>query len=173
MEFSRQEYWSGWPCPSPGDLLDPGIEPMSLMSPAWTGRFFTASTTWETHFNYFKTALTAFTMLCNQYHDLIPEFFHHPKQKPQTHLLSRPIDWKRPWCWERLKAGGEGDDRGWDGWMASLTQWTWVWVNSGSWWWTGRPGVLRFMGSQRVEHDWVTELNWTEWSFMFGLYHSS
>ena len=50
--------------------------------------------------------------------------------------------WKRPWCWERLKAGGEGDDRGWDGWMASLIRWTWVWVNSGSWWWTGRPGVL-------------------------------
>ena len=67
---------------------------------------------------------------------------------------------KRPWCWERLKVGGEGDDRGWDGWMASLTQWTWVWVNSGSWRWTGRPGVLRFMGAQRVGHDWVTELNW-------------
>ena len=50
--------------------------------------------------------------------------------------------WKRPWCWERLKAGGEGDDRGWDGWMASPTRWTWVWVKSGSWWWTGRPGVL-------------------------------
>ena len=64
---------------------------------------------------------------------------------------------KRPWCWERLKAGGEGDDRGWDSWMASLTQWTWVWVNSGSWWWTGRPGVLQSMGSQRV--DW-TELDW-------------
>ena len=58
-----------------------------------------------------------------------------------------------------LGAGGEGDDRGWDGWMASLTRWTWVWVNSGSWWSTGRPGVLRFMGLQRVGHDWVTELN--------------
>ena len=65
------------------------------------------------------------------------------------------------WCWEGLGAGGEGDDRGWDGWMASPTQWTWVWVNSGSWWWTGRPGVLGFMGSQRVRHDWATELNWT------------
>ena len=61
--------------------------------------------------------------------------------------------------WEVLGAGGEGDDRGWDGWMASLTRWTWVWVNSESWWWTGRPGVLRFMGSQRVRHDWATELN--------------
>ena len=68
---------------------------------------------------------------------------------------------KRPWCWERLRAGGEGDDRGWDGWMASPIRWTWVWVNSGSWWWTGRPGVLRFMGSQGVRHDWVTELNWS------------
>ena len=58
--------------------------------------------------------------------------------------------------------GGEGDDRGWDGWMASLTWWTWVWVNSGSWWWTGRPGVLWIMGLQRVGHDWATELNWTE-----------
>ena len=70
--------------------------------------------------------------------------------------------WKRPWCWERLKAGEEGDDRGWDGWMASPTQWTWVWVNSGSWWWTGRPCVLQFRGLQRVGHDWVTELNWTD-----------
>ena len=71
--------------------------------------------------------------------------------------------WKRPWCWEGLGAGGEGDDRGWDGWMASPTRWTWVWVNSRSWWWTGRPGVLWFMGSQRVRHDWATELNWTAW----------
>ena len=71
--------------------------------------------------------------------------------------------WKRPWCWERLRAGGEGDDGGWDGWMASLTRWTWVWVDSGSWSWTGRPGVLWYMGSQRVRHDWVTELNWTEY----------
>ena len=64
-------------------------------------------------------------------------------------------------CWERLRAGGEGDDRGWDGWMASSTPLTWVWVNSGSWWWTGRPGMLQSMGLQRVGHDWATELNWT------------
>ena len=68
--------------------------------------------------------------------------------------------WKRLWCWEGLGAGGEGDDRGWDGWMASLTPWTWAWVNSGSWWWTGRPGVLQSMGSQTVEPDWAAELNW-------------
>ena len=70
--------------------------------------------------------------------------------------------WKRPWFWERLRAGGEVDDRGYDGWMASSTQWTWVWVGYGSWWWTGRPGVLQFMGSQRGRHDWATELNWTD-----------
>ena len=62
---------------------------------------------------------------------------------------------KRPWCSERLKAGGEGDDRIWDGWMASWTQWTWVWVNSGSSWWTGGPGMLQSMGSPRVGHDWA------------------
>ena len=79
------------------------------------------------------------------------------------HLM--PPHWKRPWCWERLRAGGEGDDRGWDGWMASSTRWTWVGVDSGGWWWTGRPGVLWFMGSQIVRHDWATELNLTEKSW--------
>jgi len=69
----------------------------------------------------------------------------------------RAYHWKRPRCWERWKAG-EVDDRGWDGWMALPTQWTWVWVNSGSWWWTGKPGVLHSMGSQRVGRDWATEL---------------
>ena len=67
---------------------------------------------------------------------------------------------KRPWCWARLRVGGEGNDRGWDDWMASPTQWTWVWVDSGSWWWTGRPGLLQSVGSQRVRHNWATELNW-------------
>ena len=92
------------------------------------------------------------------------------------------IHWK-DWCWswilqppdaknwltgkdrdagKRLKAGGEGDGRGWDGWMASPTQWTWVWVNPGIWWWIGRPGVLQSMGLQRVGHNWETELNWTD-----------
>ena len=68
--------------------------------------------------------------------------------------------WKRPWCWERLKAEGEVGDRGWDCWMASPTWWTCVWVGPGSWWWTGKPGVLQSMGSQRITHDWVTEPNW-------------
>ena len=79
------------------------------------------------------------------------------------------IHWKRPWCLEGFGAGGEGDDIRWDGWMASPTQRTWVWVNSRNCRWTGRPGVLWFMGLQRVRHDWVTELNWTdtEWSSGF------
>ena len=67
---------------------------------------------------------------------------------------------KRPWCWERLKAGGEEDNRGWDGWMASPTWWAWVYVNSGSWWWTGRPGMLQSMGHR--ESDTTEWLNWTE-----------
>ena len=71
-------------------------------------------------------------------------------------LIGKDSDAGRDWEQE-----GKGTT-GWDGWMASLTQWTWVWVNSRSWWWTGRPGMLRFMGSQRVGHDWLTELNWTE-----------
>ena len=67
---------------------------------------------------------------------------------------------KRPWCWERLKVGGEGDDWGWDGWMASLTQWTWVWVNSRSWWWTGNPACCSPWG--RKGSDTTERLNWTE-----------
>ena len=70
--------------------------------------------------------------------------------------------WRGPWCWERLMAGGEGDDRGWDGWMASLIQWAWVWVISRSSWWTERPGMLQSMGLQRVRQFSSTELNWTE-----------
>ena len=76
------------------------------------------------------------------------------------HLMWRSDSLKRPWCWERLKEGGGGDNRGWDGQMASLTQWTWVWASCRRWWWTGKPGILQSMGSQRVRHDWVTELNW-------------
>ena len=67
---------------------------------------------------------------------------------------------KRPWCWERSKMGEEGDNRGWDSRVASQAQWTWVWVNCGSWWRTGKPGMLQSTGSQRIGHDWVTELQW-------------
>ena len=82
--------------------------------------------------------------------------------KELTHL-------KRPWCWERLKAGGEGEDRGWYGWMASPTQWTWVWASSRSWWMTGKPGVLQSMGLQRVGHDWATQLTDHTWAGHRGL----
>ena len=82
------------------------------------------------------------------------QYFHH--------LMRRADSLEKTLMLGGMGAGGEGDDRGWDGWMASPTWWTWVWVNSGSWWWTGRPGVLRFMGLQRVRHDWATELNWRQ-----------
>ena len=78
------------------------------------------------------------------------------------HLMWRADSLEKTLMLEGLGAGGEGDKRGWGGWMASPTRWMWVWVNSGSWWWTGRPGVLQFMGPQTVGHNWVTELNWTE-----------
>ena len=100
----------------------------------------------------------------------------HPKWNQSWIFIERtdaeaepPILWppevkywllERPWCLERLKARGERDDRGWDGWMASLAQCTWIWVNSRSWWWMGKPGVLQSMGLQRVGHNWATELNW-------------
>ena len=73
------------------------------------------------------------------------------------HLMQRADSLEKTWCWERLKAGGKGDDRGWDGWMASLTQWTWVWSSSGRWWRTRKPGVLQFIGLKRIKNNWVTE----------------
>ena len=92
------------------------------------------------------------------------EFFGRNDNEAETPVLWPPHvkSWLigGDWFWEGLGAGGKGDDREWDGWMASLTRWTWVWVNSGSWWWTGRPGLLWFMGSQGVGHNWATELNW-------------
>ena len=78
------------------------------------------------------------------------------------HLMRRVDSLEKLWCWQGLGAGGEADNRRWDVWMAWLTQWTWVWVNSRSWWWKGWPGMLRFMGLQTVRHDWATKLNWTE-----------
>ena len=86
------------------------------------------------------------------------------------HLMEELTHLKRPWCWERMKAGEEGDNGGWDDWMASPTQWTWVSVNSGSWWWTGRPGMLRSMGSQRVVHDCMTELILDRTHLLLGIY---
>ena len=99
------------------------------------------------------------------------DFFGRNDAKAETPVLWPPhaMSWLtgKDWCWEGLGAGGEGDDRGWDGWMASWIWWMWVWVNSWSWWWTGRPGMLRFMGSQRVGHDWANELNWSDLRYHF------
>ena len=83
------------------------------------------------------------------------------------HLMQRAVSLEKTPMLGGIGAGEEGDDRGWDGLMVSPTRCTWVWLNSGSWWWIGRPGVLRFMGSQRVRHDWATELNWTDNSYRF------
>ena len=102
-------------------------------------------------------------------------FIRRTDVEAETPILWPPdaksrLIWKDPDAgknWRReQKEAEKGGDRGWDGWMASLTQWTWIWVNSGSWWWTGRPGMLQFMGSQRVRHDWVTKLNWTEPNYL-------
>ena len=86
------------------------------------------------------------------------------KLLPFGHLVRRVDSLEKTLMLGGLGAGGEEDDRGWDCWMASLTRWMWVWVNSRSWWWTGRSGVLQFMGSQRVGQDWAAELKWTDWT---------
>ena len=79
------------------------------------------------------------------------------------HLMQRTDSFEKTLILGKVKAWREGEDRGWDDWMASLTHWTWVWANSGSWWWTGR---LQSMGLQRVGHDWVTEVNWTSQEYL-------
>ena len=167
LGFSRQEHWSGLPFPSPmhesekwkwsrsvvSDSSRPhGLRPTRLLHP-WN--FPGKSTGVGCH-----CLLRSFWLLLGV---LWKEWCWSWNSSTLATSCEELTHWQRLWCWEGLGAGGEGDDRGWDGWMASLTQWTWVWVNSGSWWWTGRPGVLRFMGSQRVAHDWATEQNWIKW----------
>ena len=87
-------------------------------------------------------------------------FIGRTDAEAETPILWPPDAKKRPQCLESLKAGGEGDNRRWYGWMTSLTQWTWVWVSSRNWWWTGNPGMLQSIGLQRVGYGWATELNW-------------
>ena len=117
-------------------------------------------------FLFIKCDVTGDYSYCQEFISTPSHHTTHAKQVP-VYKLKSGWEMRRVDSLEKilmlggLGAGGEGDDRGWDGWMASWTRWTWVWVNSGSWWWTGRPGVLRFMRSQRVGHDWATELNWT------------
>ena len=177
--FSRQEYWNGVLFPSLVDLSDPGIKlifPASPVSPALAGGFFTTSTTWEAHTDS-RLLQTKSWMgsgmgllhACDLSLVIGDSLYYLATWcKELTH-------WKRPWFWERLKAGGQGDKdegRGWGGWMASPTQWTWVWTRSRSWWWTRRPGVLQSMGSQRAGHNWVIELNWIRDSVMSGFVKS-
>ena len=102
-------------------------------------------------------------------------FMRRTDAEGETPILGPPDVkniWKRPWCWERLKAG-EGGGRGWDGWMASLTQWTWTWENFGRRWVTGRPGVLQSMGTQRVGYDWATEQQQQQLSLMLPFTHKN
>ena len=110
-----------------------------LLRVPWTAKRSNQSIPKEIHPEYSLEGL----MLTLQYFGYLKEELTH---------------WKRSWCWERLKAGGEGDDRGWDGWMASPTQWMWIWARSGSWWRTGKPGMLQSMGSQ--SQTWLSD--WTE-----------
>ena len=162
MGFPRQEYCSGLTFPSPGDLPKPGIEPVF---PAWQMDSLPLKHQGRYRDNWSRSWLSVFFLWSSWY--LITR-----------DVQNMPVSWSInsdalfrfpyfaklywPWSLEGLGTGGEGDDKGWDGWMASPTQWTWVWVNSRSWWWTGRPGMLQFVESQRVRHNWVTELNWTE-----------
>jgi len=168
MGFSRQEYWSGLLCLSPGDLPNPGIEPV------YYG--FSSGHVWMWEFDYKESwaQKNGCFFNCGVGELLgVPGTARRSNQSilkeisPECSLEGLLLKLKLQYfghlmrCWERLKAGGKGDDRGWDGWMASPTRWTWFWADSGSWWWTGRPGVLWFMGLQRVGHDWATALNWT------------
>ena len=104
--------------------------------------------------------------------EISPEYSlegHMLKLKVQYFCLIRWIDsLEKTLILERLKTWGEGTDRGWDGWMAPPTQWIWVWASFGTWWWIGKPAVLQSMGPQRVRHDWVTKLNWTETSVTYN-----
>ena len=181
MGFSRQENWSGLPCPPAGDLPNPGIETASLTSPALTGGFFTTSATWEATISE-RRRIDAFELWCWRRLLRVPWTARRSNQSilkeisPGISLEGMMLRLKLQYCGhlmqrvdsleKTLMLGGIGGRRrGWQR-MRRLdgitTRWTWVSVNSRSLWWTGRPGVLRFMGWQRVGHDWVTELNWTD-----------
>ena len=172
-EFSRQEYWSGLPFPSPQSYTNfaqinraqqvTWLAQLVIKSLPFLYKILCNSLIHILPSNHFKWFLNPYlwTSVVVQWLRIYLQGRGHGSISGQVRSCEELTHWKRLWCWEGLGAG-EGDDRGWDGWMASLTRWTWVWVNSGSWWWTGRPRVLQFMGSQRVGHDWATELNWTE-----------
>ena len=187
MGFSRQEYWSGVPSPSPMTHLDSWFKSRDITLPTkvhlvkamvfpvvrygceyWTikeakHQRIDAFVLW-----YWRRLLRDPWSAWRPNQSILKEIILniHGKDWCWSWKSNTLATWceelthlKRSWCWERLKAGGKGDDRGWDGWMVSPTWWTWVWLSSGSWWWTGKPGVLWSMWSQRVGHkEW---LNWT------------
>ena len=175
MGFSREEHWSELPLPTLGDLSDPGIEPHLCMPGSFIGQRWAKGRKQSKkaiHLDAFELWFWRRILSLLNCKDIQPGnpklnqswvFIGRTDAEAETPILWPP-DVKNQLIgkdWERLKVGGEGDNRGWDSWMALPTQWTWVWVNSRSWWWIGRPGVLQSMGSQRVGHDWATELKWT------------
>ena len=145
--FSRQEYWSGWPFPSPWDLPNPGNEPRSL---ALQADALPSAPPGKPSILYMSTKIS-------------PEYSLEGlmlKLQYFGHLMWGTDSLEQTLMLGKIEGRRRGDDRGWDGWVASQTQWTWVWASSGSWWWTEKPDVLQSMGLQRVRHDWATELNW-------------
>ena len=134
-------------------LLNCGVGEDSVVLQSWTARRSNQSILKEINPEYSLQGLMLKLKL---------QYFGHLMRRPDSMEKTLMTHWKRSWCWAGLGAGGEGNDRGWDGWMASPTRCTRVWVYSRSWWWTGRPGMLQFMGSQRVRQDWVTDLIWSD-----------
>ena len=164
--FSRQEYCSGLLFPSPvHHVLS---ELFTTTCPSWVAlhsmvhsfteldRLWTKWSVWSVFFNYGFHSVCRKSVLNIHWKDWCWNW----SSNTLVTWCEELTPWKTPWCWERLKAGGGGDNRGWDGWLASLAQWTWVWASSGSWWWIGKPVVLQSMELQRIRCDWVTELNW-------------
>ena len=162
MGFSRQEYCIGLTFLSPVATLS-DVSTMTRLScvAPWVTSWQIDGETVETvaDFIFLGSKITADSDCCHQIKRCLL-LGRKVMTNLDSILKSRDITLSTKVRWEGLGAGGEGNDRGWDGWMASPTQWAWVWVDSGSWWRTGRPGVQWFMGSQRVAHAWVTELNW-------------
>ena len=139
------------PCYSPGTVLDTYFHLHRARYPVvWSQVDF------RKHCYCCCSVTQSCSTLCNPMDCSMPGFpvLHH---LPELDQAQTQTHWKSPWCWKWLKMGRQVDDKGWDGWTASPTQWTWVWAGSGSWCWTGKCGMLQSMGLQRVRHDWVAE----------------
>ena len=166
MGFSRQEYWSGLPFSSPGESTIWATREVSKKAEYWRIDAFELWS-WRRLLRAPWTARRSNQSILNiDWKSVLNIHWKYWCWSWSSNILATWCEelthWKRPWCWERLKVGGERDNRGWDGWMASLTRWTWVWASSRSWWGTGKPGMQQSMRLQRVGHDWTNELIWTE-----------